>query len=299
MGTTWRVDLVVADESVLAALETRCADVLNRIVTEMSQWEHTSHLSRFNRLRGGQWLDLPRGFAAVVGEALEIAEMTRGAFDPTVGRASQMWGFGSEAVTRTPSEDAIADAAKAAGWQRLAFDRAMKRLRQPGGVALDLCAIAKGYGVDCLAAVLEGAGITSYLAEIGGELRAAGVKPDMQPWWVAIEEDENGDFAPLRLALSGWAVATSGNSRRFHDFGTLRLGHTIDPASGVPMLRGAESVTVVAESAMRADALATALMVMGEDAAQFAREHDLIARMVTKRATGLAEHLSPRFAAML
>ena len=294
MATTWSVRLVADSRLEIDRLRRDCQAALDRIVAQMSQWEPESHLSRFNRADAGEWLALPPEFAAVMAEALELARMTGGAFDPTVGAASEAWGFGASQVRLAPTGDALKMLATGQGWARLDFEPGPARLRQPGGIALDLCAIAKGYGVDRLAEVITAAGVSSYIVEVGGELRAQGLKPDFQPWWVDLEVTDSSEHAPLRIALSGFSVATSGHARRFHDVDGMRLGHTIDPASGAPLRNGTQSVTVLAETAMRADALATALMVMGDAAADFACHYGIAARIVAD-----SEILTPVLAAML
>lgn len=294
MATTWSVRLVAEPSLEVGRLRRDCQSALDRVVAQMSQWEPDSDLSRFNRAGAGEWLTLPPEFAAVMAEALDVAQLTGGAFDPTVGAASEAWGFGASPATQAPTCDALDTLASPQGWKRLDFAPDPARLRQPGGIALDLCAIAKGYGVDLLAETVTAAGASSFLVEVGGELRAHGLKPDFQPWWVDLEETGCEGLTPLRIALSGCAVATSGHTRRFHQVDGMRLGHTIDPATGAPLGNGALSVTVLAETAMRADALATALMVMGEAAEDFARQHGIAARIVAE-----TEILTPALAAML
>jgi thiamine biosynthesis lipoprotein len=151
------------------------------------------------------------------------------------------------------------------------------------------------------AAALERAGVKSCLVEVGGELRGTGAKPDGQPWWVELERAPTANDA-LRtvVALHDLAVATSGDYRRFFDHDGRRYAHTLDPASGAPSDHGVVSVTVLAKTCMDADAWATALTVMGPDAAlAFATAHDLPALIVSKAAKGLEERLSPALQAML
>lgn len=300
MGTTWRVDLFVDDTGALTDIDFRCRLALEQIISEMSQWEADSDLSRFKRLPAGAWMALPRNFAQVMAEAIAIAKLTGGAFDPTIGAASELWGFGGRAYTRPPAAGEIESAGRSVGWKKLAFDPEMKRLRQPGGVSLDLSAIAKGHAVDRLAQELEAAGIRGFLVEIGGELRAHGVKPDGQPWWVGFApETERVSEAPLRIALSGWAIATSSNAVRYREVDGHRLGHTLSPRSAAPELEPALSVTVLDQSAARADALATALMVMGENGPVFASDNSIAARITLPRTVGPTEILTPAFRAMV
>lgn len=301
MGTTWSVRLICPEASAdatIARLRRACQETLDRIVAQMSPWEPESVLCRFNRASPGTWFHLPQEFAAVVAEAIAIAELSDGAFDPCVGTATEAWGFGALPVTELPEEGDWAALATAERWRQLTFDRQNGRLRQPGGVTLDFCAIAKGYAVDKLAETLSDEGFTSFLVEIGGELRARGIKPDGLPWWVEVEHPER-TISDLRVALTGCAIATSGNDRRYYEVNGRRLGHTMDPATGTPSTNGACSVTVVAATAMRADALATALMVLGPSAASFARRHQIAARILVNDGTHVLEQLSPAMAEMI
>ena len=177
------------------------------------------------------------------------------------------------------------------GWRRLAFDRAAGWLRQPGGVALDLSGIAKGHAVDAVVRLLWEQDVAHALVEIGGECRGLGVRPDLDPWWVDIETPPGADVAPLRVALHGLAVATSGDYVRGH--------HTLDPRTGHPA-RGVTSLSVLHPSAMLADAWASALTVLGPDAgAALATRERLAVRCVYRSAEGVREWLSPALAAML
>jgi thiamine biosynthesis lipoprotein len=301
MGTTWSVRLICPEASAdaaIAGLRRACQEALDRIVAQMSPWEPESVLCQFNRAPPGTWLHLPQDFAAVVAEAIAVAELSDGAFDPCIGTATEAWGFGALPVTELPDERDWAALATTERWRQLSFDRQNGRLRQPGGVTLDFCAIAKGYGVDKLAAILSDEGFASFLVEIGGELRARGIKPDGLPWWVEVEHPER-TFSDLRVALTGCAIATSGNDRRYYEVNGQRLGHTMDPTTGTPSTNGVCSVTVIDATAMRADALATALMVLGPSAAAFARKHQIAARILVNDGTHIFEQLSPAMAEMI
>jgi thiamine biosynthesis lipoprotein len=183
------------------------------------------------------------------------------------------------------------------GQPRPLLDHAGRRLYQPGGVILDLSSVAKGYAVDRLALRLETLGVRHYLVEVGGELRGAGVKPDGQPWWVELEGVPDApaasSSAPIPqsvVALHGLAVATSGDYRRYFHHARRRASHTLDPRSGYPIANEVASVTVLAPTCMAADALSTALTVMGVDAGlPFAEGRGLAARFLLRREGGLRE----------
>lgn len=302
MGTTWSVKLVAPDGIDLEAVQAAVQRPLDSVVAEMSGWEADSALSRFNRAPAGSWHVLPEGFFAVLRAGLAIAAATGGAYDPTIGPLIDLWGFGPPAVPPgLPHGDAIAAARARVGWQRLQLEPEGRRVLQPGGVALDLCGIAKGFGVDQVVEALRAMGFGAFLVEIGGELRGEGVKPDFSPWWVEIDRPPGLDAPPFRVALHGLAVATSGDYRRCFRHGGFRYAHTLDPRSGWPCGAGLASVTVLDRDCMRADALATALTVLGPDAGPaHAARHGIAALFIRRDAAdALYEEFSPAFAAML
>jgi thiamine biosynthesis lipoprotein len=232
---------------------------------------------------------LPPDFAEVMARGLAIAEATGGAFDPAIGRLVDLWGFGPVPAAVAPDTAALEAARAASGWRRLGWSDGDRRLSQPGGVALDLSGIAKGFAVDAVASTLARLGVGHALVEIGGELVGRGVRPDGQPWWVDLETPPGIDVAPLRIALHGLAVATSGDYRRGR--------HTIDPRTGRSTDNGVVSVSVIAAGALTADAWATALTVLGPDAGiALATERGIAARIVV--AAG-GERLTPALEAML
>lgn len=300
MGTTWSAKAVLPATVDLPALEAMVQRALDAVVREMSPWEPLSDLSRYNRAAPGAWTPLPTATATVLRRAIQIAQASHGAFDPTLGALIDLWGFGPRPFSGGPPLEAdIAALEAAGGWKRLTLDG--DALFQPGGLKLDLNGIAKGFGVDQAAAALDRAGVKSYLVEVGGELRGTGAKPDGQPWWVELERPPTANDAERTMvALHDLAVATSGDYRRFFDHDGRRYAHTLDPATGAPAANGTLSVTVLAKDCMSADAWATALTVMPPDKAlAFAAEHGLAVLIISQGVTGLEERLSPALQAML
>ncbi|WP_119421599.1 FAD:protein FMN transferase [Desertibaculum subflavum] len=305
MGTTWSVALRRPPGAALSELRRGIEGELDRVVAEMSHWRADSALGRFNRAPAGTWHPLPDGFYTVLDYALAMAERSGGAYDPTIGRLVDLWGFGpgAAAAPGVPPADAdIAPALAAAGWHRIVLCRAQRRAFQPGGVRLDLSSVAKGYAVDRVSDWLSSAGVAASLVEIGGELRGQGVKPDGLPWWVAIEAPpEAAGHVPTVAALHGLAVATSGDYRRCFVHGGRRYAHTLDPRSGRPVENALASVTVLHPSCMQADALSTLLTVLGpEPGLAYATRNDIAALLVIRELDGgFSERLSPALAALL
>lgn len=303
MGTTWSARFYASPSEGASLIRQDIQAALNQVVDEMSPWLATSAISRFNAAPAGSWHTLPSNFFFVLETALDIAKDTNGAFDPTLGRVVDAWGFGPGGE-RAQDPSAIAPPSPS-GWARIEVDHERHRVRQPGGLALDLCGIAKGFGVDQVARALRKLGIRDFLIEVGGELRGEGVKPDGTPWWVALEDPPMSDDAPSRasdimVALHACSIATSGDYRRYVRHNGRRYAHTIDPRSGQPLDNAVAAVTVLDASCMRADALATAMMVMGRTAAlEFATRRRIAARMVLRTAQGMSEMLTPAFERLL
>ena len=291
MGTSWSVRFAspagTDPSSIRAAIVARLAG----LVAEMSHWASDSLLSRFNRSPSGTWTSLPPDFAQVMTRGLAIAELTGGAFDPAIGKLVDAWGFGPIAVAAPPGATEIETARATSGWFRLSFASVGAHLRQPGGAALDLSGIAKGHAVDAIADLLRDAGIAHALVEIGGELVGRGIKPDGDPWWVDLESPPGLALPPLRIALHGQAVATSGDYRRG--------AHTLDPRTGRPVDTGVVSASVIHQTALDADAWATALTVLGPDGLDLAHGHGIAARLVTEIDGTAREYLTPALSAML
>jgi len=309
MGTTWSVRACCAPTRNPHALHAIAQSALDEIVAQMSPWVEDSDLVRYNRAPPGSVQALPAAFAEVLRCALDIAARSDGAFDPALGALVDAWGFGpSTPGQRVPGDDTLA-VLRARRVDVLAslFEDDPPRLRQPGGVTLDFCAIAKGHGTDLVAHRLRNADVPAALVEVGGELFGYGRKPDGTPWRVVVEgcAEESEPRAgveppPLRtVELDGLAIATSGD--RWHGFEHegRRLSHTLDPRTGRPVHEAPVAVSVIDDSAIRADAWATALTVMGADAGlAFAERHGLAARFLVRDGRRLIERVSSRFDAL-
>lgn len=280
MGTTWSLRFDNPRMLPLAEVQAAVESALGRVIAQMSHWEPDSDISRFNRAQAGSRHVLPAEFAAVMRCAFQWAAASGGAIDPTVGPLVACWGFGPEAgEDGLPAEAALAEARRRVGWARLTFDPADGSLLQPGGAALDLSGIAKGFAVDHGIDALRALGIADALLEVGGELRGIGKRPGGQAWQVLVDGDPGG---ARRVALSDMAIATSGDRwhRRSHE--GRHWSHTIDPRTGEPVSHALASVTVLHAECMQADALATVLTVLGPDEGfDFAEQYGIAALFVS------------------
>ncbi|WP_371734602.1 FAD:protein FMN transferase [Allopusillimonas soli] len=301
MGTTWSAQAVLPVGVAANRARRDIQAALDQVVAQMSTWEPGSDISHWNRAPAG-WHSIPKSFFEVLHQAMAIAAGTDGAYDPTVGPLVDAWGFGAaHHERRRPDPSALAQARARVGWRRVQLDAATSRAYQPGNANLDLSSIAKGYGVDRAALALEALGVTDYLLEVGGELRGHGHRPSGGPWHVAIERPATTQRAEAAavIPLNGLSVATSGNYRRYFQEGHTRYAHIIDPRTGLPADNGSASVTVVHAQCMQADALATALFVLGPRAGfEYARNHDLAALFIVATDTGFIQHETPAFSAL-
>ncbi|RQP26089.1 FAD:protein FMN transferase [Piscinibacter terrae] len=310
MGTTWSVKVVLPDPAMLAGVRAGIDDGLALVVRQMSTWEPDSDLSRFNHAAPGSWCRLPGECFHVLQQALQTARDSGGAYDPTTGTLVNLWGFGptgrhGETGFRIPTASKLEEARRHTGWQRITLDPVSQRAFQPGGICLDLSAIAKGYAVDHVSRSLLLRGLADHLVEIGGELMGSGLKPDGQPWWVSLEQPlshvAGAPGLPDNLvALHGLAVATSGDYRRFFTHEGSAHPHTIDPRTGRPITHGLASVCVLHAQCMLADAQSTALSVMGlDEGLAWANQHGVAALFVQRVNSGFEERMSNAFAALL
>ncbi|BCW87291.1 FAD:protein FMN transferase [Alphaproteobacteria bacterium SO-S41] len=298
MGTTWSVRAYGTDAAVVEHAIKIC---LTQVIADMSTWEADAFISGFNTAPAASWHDAPDDFLTVLTEALRIAALSDGAFDPACGALVDLWGFGPGGVASSlPTPRALARARAEGDWRRLALDGT--RVLQPGGIRLDFSGIAKGFAVDKVAQALTRLGIGAYLVEIGGELKGQGMKPDGTPWFVGFETPPAaGAPEELVIALHAMAIASSGDYHRVRVQGGRRIAHTIDPRTGLPLGDDAPAgVSVVHRSCMTADGFATALGVLGlVDGMAFAAQHQLAARFLMREGDAFIEHLSPALAAML
>ncbi len=302
MGTTWSVRIArgAAAEDFLPNLQKNVQDMLDRVDNEMSTYVEESELSRFNRAPKGEWYPASPYLAGVIRNAMTLGLLTDGAFDITVGPLVDLWGFGagSSGPGRVPDEAEIQLAMKQIGTRYVAIRREPLAIRKSiDGIQLDLSAIAKGHGVDRVNDYLHGQNVTAFLVEVGGEIRASGERSPGQPWKVAIEKPTRlGRAVHRTLALKDMAVATSGDYRNFFEVNGEVYSHTIDPRTGRPVQHELASTTVVAPTCELADGWATALTVIGPEAAyDLAVERDLAVMLLTRRDGKLHERLTPAF----
>lgn len=280
MGTGWSLQALVPTGVDTGRIQAALEDCFASVIAQMSQWSADSQLSRFNAGAPGSRHPIGPQFQQVLDCALSIQRASNGAFDPLLGSQSNHWGFGAgdfdEAAPSPPGRSPDVEAGAI-----LTDEPGI--LVQPGGAALDLSGIAKGFAVDMGVAALEQLGIAHMLLDIGGEVKAIGLRADALPWWIDLAEAPGSAARRTRIGLTGWALATSGHWERRRFAQDRSWSHTLDPLTGAPV-NDALSASVLHPGCMQADALTTTLIVLGMDEGiAFADRHGLPARIAGPR----------------
>lgn len=284
MGTYWQVSIAsTLDNRQRQQLQKDIEKKLWLVNQQMSTYIADSELSKINRNLTTQFITISPELHKVLSKALMISEQSGGAYDVTVEPLVKLWGFGNKKIKHAPGKEEVAAALMKVGYHKLHLDTEKIRKENPE-TTIDLSSIAKGYGVDEIAELLEQAGYYNYLVDIGGEVRSNGKKYNKY-WTIAIETPEintygNSAESILKLKSSPLAVATSGNYRNFIDYEGIHAVHTINPKTGYPEESDLLSASVIAEDCMTADAYATTLMVLGKNAFSFAERQKIAALLI-------------------
>lgn len=294
MGSAWTVKIAGALPMDAQALRSGVQTEFDAVDAALSTWRADSALSRFNAAAHADWQTLDAELFEVLDFALQLAEISGGAYDITVAPLVDLWGFGPDpARSEAPSAAAIASARARVGWHRIELDPQGRRARRAPGVRIDLSSLGKGRGVDRVAAWLHSQGVHDFLIDLSGKLRAAGRNERGELWRVAVEQpgadDPSGrpNITDAVVALADTAIATAGDYRRYFESGGAHYSHLIDPASGMPIEHGTVSATALAADCMDADAWATLLALMPAGAAQqLAARHDVAALLIVRDGPG-------------
>lgn len=302
MGTTYHITVVDApkgttEDGLLDRIETVLADVNGKL----SNWDPNSEVSLFNAAQSTDAVTISASFAQVLSVANDIHALSDGKFDVTLAPLIELWGFGPQKPGEPiPSDEDIAAALETVGQSTLLELNGTSLRKARPDVTVNLSAIAKGFGVDQIAEALKTDGIDRFLVEIGGDLVTSGLNADDEPWTIGIERPDAGSRTVEEIvSLSGKGMATSGDYRNYFEEDGLRYSHIIDPTTGRPITHRTASVTVIADDAMTADAMATALLVVGRETAFAIAEKAGIAVLAIERVEGQFNTItSPAFDAL-
>ena len=310
MGTTYRIAVWFsggggADALDQTVLEQAVAERLEQINQRMSTYRSDSELSRFNVFPANQWFSVSAETADVVAAALRYHKATEGVLDVTIGPLMRVWGFNPprELGAAQPKPEEIQEVLTRVGAEHLHVRGNNRSALQKTveGLEVDLSAIAKGYAVDQIVALLQQAGGEGGLVEIGGEVRTWGHRFDGRLWRVGIENPlvQNRMLAQI-IGLQDAALATSGDYRNFRSVEGQRICHLIDPVTGRPRPTSPMSVSVCAKTCIESDALATALFLMGpEKGLAWSENHGVAAMFLTVENGKMVQKHSPSFESYL
>jgi len=301
MGTQFNVKLPdgIGDYAPLE-LQNEIEAALDDAEAEMSTYQWESVITQFSVSDSVGWYEVSDAFCGKVQKSLQISDLTGGAFDITVSPLVNLWGFGpADIVDTIPKDATVATLLEITGYEHLQADCTQPAIKKDiAELMLDMSAIGKGFAADRVAKLIEDLGFESYLVEVGGELRIRGKNASGNDWAIGIEAPLIGKREPHTVIhLTDTAMATSGDYRNFFEVDGQRFSHTIDTRTGKPVTHSLASVTVVDKMAWRADALATALLVMGpEDGLAFAEREGMAVLMLLRTDDGIEERQTTAFA---
>lgn len=301
MGTTFSIKFTSKNITNVAKLENEIDEVLRKVNKQMSTYIPNSELSLFNKFIDTTWFSVSHDLAYVVTEALEVSKKTNGMFDITVGPLVNLWGFGPRnRPQKIPTDIEIEKNIKKIGYKSISARLSPPSIKKNRtNIYCDLSSIAKGFGVDKVSEYLTKKGITNYLVEIGGELRASGNKFGGN-WRVGVSVPNQTSTIQEILSLSNKSLATSGDYWNYFEEDGVRYSHTINPITGKPITHKLASVTIVAESCMKADAIATAINVMGPKLGfDFAKNNELKSYFLVKTENGFETFFTPQFKSLI
>ncbi len=274
MGTSYHITLfnrTPINSSNELRLSKQVSGLLQVINRRMSTYRDDSQISQFNRSTSLKWFSVSADFIHVVKVAQSISKNTHGAFDITVSPLVEAWGFAKKTIMQPPSSEQLNQIKKTIGYKKLSFRENPPALKKHNKkLQIDLSAIAKGFAVDKLSDYLISQNYKNFMVEIGGEIKVKGHAKDGEKWRIVIRNPHLNEknIKGKKLLLSDIAVATSGNYLNYFIKDNVRYSHILDPRTAQPKTQPAMSVTVLHNSTMRADAYATAMMVLGEEEGQ-------------------------------
>ncbi|QXI30307.1 FAD:protein FMN transferase [Pseudomonas vanderleydeniana] len=284
MGSTYSIQYVRrAGGPVPAVVRKEVEAILVQVDQQLSTYRGDSDIARFNDLPANGCQVVPASILELVRTGEALSADSDGAYDLTVEPLMNLWGFGPQGrQEKVPDTAQLAAVRQRVGHAHLHIDG--ERLCKDAAVEVDFDSIAAGYTVDLIAARLVALGIDSFLAEVTGELKAVGRKPDGSPWRVALEAPRDDRQVAQRIVdIDGYGVSTSGDYRNYFEQGGKRYSHTFDALTGAPITHGLAAVTVIHPSTLMADGLSTLLLILGPERGwDYAEKHDIAAFFVIR-----------------
>ena len=262
MGTVIEITLINDDEEATRKAALRAFQEIKRIEQLMSPWIESSDVVRINRSAGKEWVKVSPETFEVIKKAHEISEISDGGFDISIGPLTHLWKTARERKV-PPSSEEVGKNLNLVNFRDVLFNPEGKVFLKKRGMAIDLGGIAKGYAVDRAFEILRNIGYKNLVVNAGGDLRVGGSKFD-QPWSIGIQDPRDSQKIIARVYVTDTAVATSGDYEKFFIYQDKRYHHIFNPRDGFPT-EGCQSVSIIYKEGMAADALATAVFVMGPE----------------------------------
>ncbi len=299
MGTSYHIKVIADNLPPQETLKKEVDDRLVEVNRVFSTYIESSEVSRLNAYQGSEWREISEEFVRLIEQALELSRLTDGAYDVTIGPLVNLWGFGPSFIeSDVPDDVDIQRALTNIGYKNIILDVEANKLKKLNpNVYVDFSSIAKGYGVDQVAKLIEAKGYQNYMVEIGGEMRVSGINGEQSNWRIAVEKPDASTRAVQRIIqVSNTAIATSGDYRNFFVRDGRRFSHTLDPTTGSPVNHSLASVTVLSPSSTMADAWATAFMVLGaKKGYDLAMQNELAVLFLIKDGANVEEIMTPYF----
>lgn len=252
---TLRLPASVGDD-----IRTRCAARITELEQLLSRTVPTSEITAFNKMAAGSYL-FSEDTAAVIAAAILVAQSTNGAYDPTVASLSQLWNITGTSPT-VPKTNAIQNCLKTVGYEHLTLEQ-NTLTKDMDSIMLDLGGCAKGYACAACVELLQENGVENGIVSFGGNIGVIGQKPDGSPWRIGIKDPAAPESIAGYVLIEEGYVSVSGDYERYFEADGVRYHHIFDRNTGFPADSGVRSVAVYAKDAAKADALSTALFVMG------------------------------------
>jgi thiamine biosynthesis lipoprotein len=298
MGTTYSIKFIDSEGLVdLPIIQADVDSILSKVNQQMSTYIKTSEISLFNSNKDTSWFVVSHDFAIVLNEAIEIYQQSDGYYDITIGPLVNLWGFGPAVSTNNiPTNEAIRNSMKLVGASKLKVDTLHNSIKKTiPDLYCDVSSIAKGFGVDKVELYFSNININNFMIEIGGEVRTKGLNENGEKWRIGISTPLSDGLQKI-VAISNISVATSGDYLNYFEKNGVRYSHLIDARTGRPIKHNLASVTVLSKNCSTADALATAINVMGATVGyNFALEKKLPIFMIVREGDGFIEKMTPEF----
>lgn len=306
MGTSYSIKIAynsnVHSTTAFSNLKYSVDSILADINRQMSTYIQDSEISLFNKFQDTSWYSISGDFAYVLQRSIDIGNISGGALDITIGPLVNLWGFGPVQKSRViPPTEKINEMLNYTGLEYLTVDTSSSRVKKSKKeIYCDLSSTAKGYAVDKIAEYISDLEWNDFLVEIGGEVKAHGENHKREYWKIGIARPNSTSEPYEVVLLNNLAMATSGDYWNYFEQDGRKYSHTIDPRTGYPVTHNLASVTVISESCLIADGMATAINVIGpKEGFQFALENDVAAYFIIRNGDEYITEQTPKFVSII